>query len=165
MEKPRRSLRIIAQEKKHKNDCVCGEPTPSRQFATGVCHKRLSNVQEILQDSFVECECGHRFHEACAVVAMIKTRFSHIIKAVNKMDFEKDGSLSRENIFKLCMAWCRRGELWCAMCCEDVKIKSNRLEFLNQVIDSEDMSDEELNVYGRYLGRSLELVKAWFMID
>lgn len=49
----------------------------------------------------MECERGHELHESYTLLAMMKKRFGHLIEVVKNIDFEKDGTLSRENIFKL----------------------------------------------------------------
>lgn len=78
---------------------------------------------------------------------------------VNKIDFEKDGRLSRENIPKLYFACTeRRNKLWCGRCSKSVKITCSRVAFLNNVIDQENILDMDVKVFEGYLGRYLE---AW----
>lgn len=74
--------------------------------------KGLSKFRNGLIELKIECDYSIKFHEPCALVEMMKKRFSHLTKAEKKMYFDKDGPLSRENIFKLCMEGQERREMF-----------------------------------------------------
>lgn len=67
---------------------------------------------------------------------MVKKIFSNFIEVMKNKGFDKDGNLSRQKFFQLCILFQEKREnLWCAKCCENVKIISERKNFLNNIID------------------------------
>lgn len=114
--KMERRFNCLATKVEHRSEsCVCGERSPQTLFTKIPFKSRLKMARNELQHSFAECQCELKFHESWTVLEMMKTSFNRLIAQVNKIDYEKDVSLSREKTQK--HLFCMDGKKQQAMVC------------------------------------------------